>query len=46
MSVIMLAGLWLYYGPNSTATQRFTTWESRLEKKEDRPKESARICGH
>ena len=31
MAVIMLAGLWLYYGPNSTATQRFTTWSSRLE---------------
>lgn len=39
MAVIMLAGLWLYYGPNSTATQRFTTWSSRLEKKEERPKD-------
>lgn len=39
MAVIMLAGLWLYYGPNSTATQRFTTWSSRLEKKQERPKD-------
>ena len=39
MAVISLAALWVYYGPNSTATQRFTTWSSRLEKKQERPKD-------
>jgi len=38
-AVALLGAFWLYWGPNSTMTQRFTTWGSRLETRDERPKD-------
>ena len=40
-AVALLGAFWLYWGPNSTMTQRFTTWGSRLETRDERPQDRA-----
>lgn len=37
LAILTLASFWIVFGANSTVTQRFSTWESRMKSSEKQP---------